>query len=411
VLVFLQRNLVWMLLSLVLSATLWTVVTTAQNPDVVDVFPNIPVELRNLPPGMTVRNEPQPVRLTVVAPADVMPTLRAAKFQATADLSRGAPGLQDVPVEVHSIDGRVRVDDVSPARVAILLERVGRKDVPVKMRQTGTQPAGYRLGTPKMTPDMVTISGPQSVVEQAVAAAAEVNLAGVNSSISQVYRVVAQNANGERIERVTVSPENVLLDLPVEQERVVKSVPISVEPRGAPAAGYQVVGIRVDPAAITIEGDARAAEALQFAPTQPVDLNNAAGDVQVNVELDLPAGVRVARPQQIVVRVFVAPIEGSKVVDVAPTIQNVNPEVRWSANPATVRVTVTGPMPILSSLGPRELRVVVDATGLRPGTQEVRPRIEYPSLVRLASAQPDQIQLTLIAQPTPTPAPTRTATP
>src|SRR5207248_3112465 len=99
------------------------------------------------------------------------------------------------------------------------------------------------------------------------------------------------------------------------------------------------------------------------------DLNNAAGDVQVNVELDLPAGVRVARPQEIVVRIFVAPIEGIKVVDVAPTVQNVGEVVRsWVANPATVRLTVTGPMPVLSSLGPRELRVVVDATGLQPGT-------------------------------------------
>ena len=40
-LVFLQRNLVWMLLSLALSATLWTVVTTQQNPDVSDVFPKV----------------------------------------------------------------------------------------------------------------------------------------------------------------------------------------------------------------------------------------------------------------------------------------------------------------------------------------------------------------------------------
>jgi YbbR domain-containing protein len=410
-LVFLQRNLVWMLLSMALSATLWTVVTTAQNPDVVDVFPNIPVELRNLPDGMTVRNEAQPVRLTVVAPADVMPTLRAAKFQATADLSRGAPGLQDVPVEVLSIDGRVRVEEVAPPRVSIRLERVGRKDVPARVRQVGAPPAGYRLGAAKMTPDRVTVSGPESVVEQVVAAAAEVNVSGVTSSLSQVYRVVPQNANGERVERVTLAPENVAVDLPVEQERVVKSIPIAVEPRGAPAAGYQVVGIRVDPAAITVEGDARTTESLQFATTQPIDLNNAAGDVQQSVEADLPAGVRVARPQPIVVRIFVAPIEGSKVVDVAPTVQNVGETLRWAANPATVRLTVTGPMPVLSSLGPRELRVVVDAAGLPPGTQQVRPRVEYPSLVRLASTQPDLIQLTLTALPTPTPVPTRTATP
>jgi YbbR domain-containing protein len=410
VLLFLQRNLVWMLLALALSATLWTVVTTQQNPDVVDVFPSIPVELRNIPGGMTVRNEPPPVSITVIGPADVIPTLRAAKFQATVDLSRGAPGLQDLPVEVHSIDGRVKVQDISPGKASILLEPIRRKEVPARAKVVGERPLGFNVRAPKMTPDLVAVSGPQSMVEQVVAAVADVSMTGVTNSINQVYRVTPQNAAGERVDRITITPENVLIEMPVEQERAFKSVPVSVELRGAPAPGYQVVGLRVDPVAITVEGEPRAIESIQFAQTAPVNVDSAAGDLSVNAELEMPAGVRSARTQPIVVRVFVAPIEGTKVVEIAPTIQNVGDSLRTQVNPTTIRLTVVGPMPILSSLGPRELRVVVDAAGLTPGLHQLRPRVDVPSPVRLQAAQPDRVDLTLIAPPTPTPSPTPVVT-
>jgi YbbR domain-containing protein len=410
---FLQRNLVWMLFALVLSATLWTVVTTSQNPDVIDVFPSIAVELRNVPPGMIVRNEPQPVSITVVAPADVMPGLRAAKFQATLDLSRGARGLQDVPVEVHSIDSRVKVQDVQPQKLSVLLEQVKRKDVPARAKVGGDKVAGYLTRAPKLTPDTVSISGPESLVDQVSAAVADVSLTGVTSSISQVFKVVPLNAAGERVDRVTVSPESVLVELAVDQELAFKAVPVSVQLRGAPATGYQVVGLRVDPASITIEGEPRSIESIRFLETQAVDLNNAAGDLSATAELDLPTGVRVARPQPITVRVFVAPVDGSKVVEIAPTIQSVATGLRATVNPATVRLTVAGPMPVLSSLGPRELRVVVDATGLNAGAYRLAPRIEVPSTVRLQANQPEQVDVTLVpdATVTPSPTPVRTPTP
>lgn len=409
----LRRNLVWMLFALLLSTALWTVVTTSQNPDVVDVFPSIPVELRNVPPGMIVRNEPQPVSITVVAPSDVMPGLRAAKFQATIDLSRGARGLQDVPVEVLSIDNRVKVQDVQPPKLSVLLEQVKRKDVPVRAKVGGDRVPGYLTRAPKLTPDTVAVSGPETLVDQVAAAVADVSLTGVTSSINQVFRIVPQNSAGERVDRVTVSPESVLVELPVEQEMAFKAVPISVQLRGAPAAGYQVVGLRVDPTAITIEGEPRAIESLQFVETLPIDLNNASSDLSATAELALPTGVRVARAQPITVRAFVAPVEGSKVVDIAPTLQNVGPGLRASVNPATVRLTVNGPMPVLSSLGPREVRLVVDAAGLSAGTHRLAPRIEAPSPIRLQASQPEQVDLTLAADPTPTPQPTpvRTVTP
>lgn len=407
-LIFLRRNLAWMLLALALSMSLWTVVTTQQNPDVVDVFQAIPVELRNVPQNLTVRNEVQPVRLVVAASRDVWQDLRPAKFQASVDLSRVGPGLQEIPIEVQSIDPRVQIEDVTPSKAVIHLEPIRRREVPARVRVSGDPPAGYTAGSPRLTPELIAVTGPQSLVEQVVAVTADVSLAGVTTSINGVYRVVPQNANGETVERISVVPENVLVEVPIEQVRAFKTVPVTPQITGAPAPGYQLVGVQVDPTAITIAGEPRTIESIDFVQTQPVDLQSATGDVSRNAEMQLPSGVTLARPQQIVVRAFISTVEGSKTIEIAPTVTGISSGLRASVGSPAVRVTISGPMPVLTSLDPRDVKLVVDASGLTVGTHSLQPRIEVPSSVRVQQLDPTSVDLRLVALPTPTPVATAT---
>src|SRR5215211_771160 len=127
---FFQRNLVWMLLALGLATALWAVVTTNENPDVVDVFQAVPIELRNVPDKLSVTNEVSSVNIVVSAPRDAWPELRPAKFQAAVDLARVGPGLQELPIDVKSIDARAKVVDVNPAKAIVRLEQLKKKDVP-----------------------------------------------------------------------------------------------------------------------------------------------------------------------------------------------------------------------------------------------------------------------------------------
>src|SRR5215475_9351025 len=110
-----------MLLAVVLASALWVVVTTQQNPDIVDVFQAIQVETRNKPDDLVLRNEIPTVRVTVAAPRDVWPDLRPAKFQATIDLSRLGPGLQQVPIQIQTVDNRARIEEVNPTQVLVHL--------------------------------------------------------------------------------------------------------------------------------------------------------------------------------------------------------------------------------------------------------------------------------------------------
>jgi YbbR domain-containing protein len=421
-LIFLQRNLAWMVLAVALATSLWVVVTTQQNPDEVDFFEAIPVEPRNQPTGLVLRSEIPPIRLRVAAPRDVWQELRKAKFQATVDLARLGPGLQEVPIQVNTVESRARIEDVVPARALVHLERVRTKEVPVKVNRIGEPPTGFRAGTPRLTPELVVASGPESLIEQVVAAVADVDLANATASISQVARVSPQNGSGERVDRITLSSENVLVEVRIDQERANKTVPVQPQTAGSIAPGYWIAGLRADPSSVTIEGLPAALDGITLVPTRPVELNNATGDVSSSVELQLPEGVRLTRAQPVTVQVFVSPVEGSKVVEIAPTVKDVGAGLRSSISPAAVRLTVIGPMPILSGLGPREVQVSVNAAGLTPGTHQIRPQIELPpapsgsSPLRVQQTEPERVELRIQAiEPTPTPppatpAPTRTAT-
>ena len=402
--VFFQRNLAWMLLALILATALWTLVTTQENPDVVDVFQSIPVELRNVPDKLSVTNEATSVNIVVSAPRDAWPELRPAKFQAAVDLARVGPGVQELPIDVKSIDARARIVDVTPPKAIVRLEQIKKKDIPVRVTVHGELPTGYRSQQPKTTPDTVSVNGPASAVDQVVAAVADVNLAGVTASINQVYKVSPQSASGEHFDKLTLDKENVVVEIQIEQDQAFKAVPISAQVNGAPAQGYQVVGIRVDPTAITIQGEPRTIDALSFISTTPVDLNNATGDVSANADLQLAPGIRALRDQAVIVRVFVSPVEGSKVLEVAPIVQNVAGSMQATVNPASIRLTVAGPMPVLTGLGPKDAKVTVDAAGLTAGTHKLTAKIDLPSPLRLQDAAPAQIDLRLVA-PTATPPP------
>jgi YbbR domain-containing protein len=393
---FLKHNLAWMLLSVLLSTVLWVVVTVQQNPDTTRTFTGIPVTVLNLPAGLTLRNEVPPVTVTVVAPRDVAEGLGPGMFKAKVDASKARAGLSEVPVEVESQDRRVRIEQIEPARVALHLEPTGRKEVPVRVVVEGVAPEGYIARPPRVTPERVIVVGPQSLVEQVTAVVAKVNIEGAKSTLSQTVKGQPVNASEQPVEKVTVAPDQpILVEVPIEQQLTYKTLPVVPQVTGSPALGYQVVGIMIDPVAITVFGDPKVLGDLDYLTTRPVDITGAVGDLALNTEPVLPTGVSLARRQTLVVRVYVSPVESSKLLEVAPEVRQVGDGLRATVTPPAVQVVVAGPMPVLTALKPQDVRVVVEAGGLGVGTHLVRPRVELPAPLRVLSLTPERVTVTI----------------
>ena len=70
-----------------------------------------------------------------------------------------------------------------------------------------------------------------------------------------------------------------------------------------------------------------------------------------------------------------------------------------------VEVIVSGPLPRLELLGPEDVRVVLDVTGLLPGSHVVQPTVVVPDGIVKEGVIPEAIEVLIESLITPTPTP------
>ena len=85
------------------------------------------------------------------------------------------------------------------------------------------------------------------------------------------------------------------------------------------------------------------------------------------------------------------------------------PGLEAQVAPAQVDILIAGPIPDLENMTPVDVRVVVDLTGLEPGTYQLEPIVEIlPDGIYLQSISPETVEVIIQEQPTPTAVPTPT---
>ncbi|MCL5025833.1 MAG: CdaR family protein [Chloroflexi bacterium] len=399
-----RQNLPWIIFSLLLSFALWTVITRQQYPEETNAVSGVPVEVTGLPADLVLRNPPSSVRLWVSAPRQRWPRLGPDNFRAQIDASRAQAGVQELPVHVTSLDPSARVLVIEPNRTSIGLERIALKDVGVQVKIVDSVSFGFEAGLPSVAPQQARVSGPESAVDQIVSVVASLRLDSARSNVSEWVRPVAQTADGRELRDVSVSPETVLVEVPIKQEVTYRTVPVVPQIVGEPALGYQMVGIAVDPSSLTVVGDPTAINDLRFLSTKPVDLGRTAKDLTVAIDPQLPANVALARDQKVTVRVSVSPTPGTMSMRLVPIITGADAGLEGSVEPNSAQVMLSGPTPVLGLLTPQDVQVIVNATDLGAGSHKVTATVVAPPTVKVEQVVPPVLTVTLRPAATATPA-------
>ena len=107
--------------------------------------------------------------------------------------------------------------------------------------------------------------------------------------------------------------------------------------------------------------------------------------------------------------VGVAAIEGSVKISRDVEIIGLLPGLEAQVAPAQVDIIIAGPIPDLENMTPVDVRVVIDLTGLEPGTYQLQPIVEIlPESIYLQSISPETAEVIIQELPTPTVVPTPT---
>lgn len=407
---WLAKNFRTFLWALAMAVSVWIAAVTSADPDEARPFPNpIPINIVGQDPGLVISADiPKEMEVTLRAPHSVWEQLNAnpQSVRAVLDLSGLSAGEHSVNLQIQVDERPVRIVSAGPSSVTFTLEPLVTKRLDVELSIKGQPAIGYQAGESKLEPVQVVISGAQSQVQKVKRARVTINLDGLRESLDQPYKVELVDENNQALKKLTVTPENIQLIIPISQQGGYRDMAVKVIVRGQVASGYRLSNISVFPPVITVFAtDPQIVNALPgVVETQPLDLQKASDDISTRLELNLPAGVSVVGEQTVLIQAGISPIESSltlsgEIVELAGLPANWNAQV----SPATIDVIVSGPLPLLDTLTRQDVHVTIDVTGLAEGTHQLEPKVEILiSDVIVESILPGTVEIVLVSNTTPT---------
>ena len=410
---WLASNLRTFLLAVVLGLAVWVSAVSAADPDVVRAFPRpIPIEVIGQDPSLILTSEPPTsLNLTLRAPSSVWEVLETQEnaVRAILDLSGLSSGEHTLEVQVQVALRPVQIVLKNPSTVTVQLESLVSKALPLTPSLTGQPAAGYQAGDATLTAQEVLISGPESLVEDAMRARVTVNLDGVRESIeNEPVPIQIINSKNEILRGLTINPETVLTSVPIIQQGGFRDLAVKVVVTGQQAPGYRLENITVFPPVITVfSTDSALVSSLPgVVETQPLDLQDAREDISTRLSLDLPENVTLIGAQTVQVQVSITPIQTSVTLSNLP-INVIGLDERLSAQPfpQSVDVIISGPVPVLETLVAEDVEVTVDVSGLGIGTYQLEPRVDTGNIgdVLIESILPGTVEVVLSIPGTATP--------
>ncbi len=379
---WLRQHLSTVFWSLLLALAVWISAVTSTDPDEQRVFPTpIPIEWIGQDPSLVMLGEiPTQVEVTLRAPRSVWARLESQEkpVRATVDLSGLGMGEHLVRVQVQITERPTRVVLVSPAEFRITLEPLISRVFPVSLTLNGQPAIGYQAGDPVLTPTEVLVSGAQSLIEQVARARVTVNLSGTRESIKQAVDVQLYTSANQLVSGLSVNPGAVMVEIPVKQQGGYRDVAVKVIVKGKVADGYLLTNLSVFPPIVTVySSDPELVHALLgVVETQPLDLSGASEDISTRLTLNLPPGISVVGEQTVQVNVTISPIQSNLTLSKIPiTIVGLGEGFIAQVLPSEVDLILSGPAPLLDNLLLQDIQVIVDVTGLEPGTYQLNPQV------------------------------------
>jgi YbbR domain-containing protein len=319
-------------------------------------------------------------------------TVTSASFTASIDLANIDPGplTQSVRVNVDSADPRIQVLSAVPQYVAIRLETVASKEVPVVV-VPGPLPTGIQVRPPVASIQRATVRGAQSDVDRVTAAQAVVPVDSSGIDIDREFVLTPVDSLGEVVRGVDVEPPTVNVSMNVFKDLRTATVPVAPDITGDPASGFEVTSVVVTPAVITIEGDPADLATVTTAATQPISIDGRSADVDIDVPLALPSGVASAGASNVHVHIVIRAITQSRNFTAGVSLVGAHADLAYLLPVDRVIVTVSGTQADLDALSGTSILVTADVTSLTVGTHAVALKVQLPTGLTVVATSPPNI--------------------
>lgn len=249
-----------------------------------------------LPESVTLRIEGSSSSLLAVAG-------NASYRVKTPNLNELGTGKHMITLQVTGLPSGVK-GTVSPETVEIMIEKKATVELPVSVNvNRANLPGAYKSGQALVTPARVTISGPESLINQVENVLATVTVPeNTKADYTSSVAVQALDATGKPL-ALKVEPEQVQVRVPITTNS--KKVPLVLTTTGSAGSQY-TYQLKSDIKEVTILGAQEILDRLTAIPVV-VDVSQMTKTTTQAVKLTLPTGVDSVTPENISVEVVVTP--------------------------------------------------------------------------------------------------------
>ena len=291
----LTANLGLKILAVLFSVAIWFIVININDPVDKAEFTKIPVEILNedliTSEGKVyeILDGTNVIDVTVWAKRSVLDTLSRENIIATADMQE--INLMDTMVRIKLSTNKYneKLDNItsSTENLLVSIEDMKREQFVIEASTIGVPAEGYVVGSISTDQNLVSLTGPESVVSQVDRVEVPVTVSGVSQDIRTDATIKLFDAEGNPVsdKNLKKSLEQVKVNIEILQT---KRVPLSFASTGEPAEGYALTGvIESTPSTVLIAGKGNVIKNVTQIdiPDSALNVNGYAGNMTTRIDL------------------------------------------------------------------------------------------------------------------------------
>lgn len=294
------------------------------------------------------------------------------------DLSRvRETGEQTVPLTASTVYGEVT--GIYPDSVTIDVDKLAKRDVQVDVQIKGGDSDSVWYSTPDSNPSIITVTGPQSQVEQVTNARAVMDLTDV-SSTGTITRAVSftlldEHQNAVSYPTLSLSSSSVITSV---EAYPTKMTPVETDQAkiitGSVPVGYQIDSVEIQPAEISVAGTQRFLDTLSSVQIYSINVNNMRATTTKTTRVNRQSDMRALSTEEVLVTIHISEKERVRMFDDISVALKGEAEAGLNArlsSDSSFAVTVTGPHSQVTALESGDITLYADISGLEAGEYEL----------------------------------------
>lgn len=382
------------LLSVVLALFLWFYVVAVENPYSERKITKIPIQFVNQEElesrGLAIDySDVQTIDVVISGSRSDVMKVSADEITATADLTGYEKGKNyanitiKVPSKVELVDQRIQV-------IPITVEKLQAAKKKLNIQFTGTASKEKEAKLFAQDIEQIKVSGAQSQVAKVSKVFADLDVSRLtDNSKKYSLKIYAADAKGKEITGVELSHTKVSVQAGLYS---IKSVPLSLDLKGEPAAEYRVSALDA-PKTVKIAGFADKLEKIDKLVSNPIYLSDLTESKKIPIEITLPEGVELAEQDAVVLDVKIRGLESKEfaILSSNVSIRGLATGKNATVENATLKVKVYVKDTSASSISTDDIALYVDLTGLENGEHKVKVRAEQVDGIGDVSVEPQEV--------------------